>query len=53
MSHDILYNPPPPDAAANIQKFLENGGVTGWFDDLYVRADGDATNVPWACTDLR
>lgn len=53
MTNDILPNPPPPDTASNIQKFLDKGDVTGWFDDLYARADGDATNVPWACMEPR
>ncbi len=30
------------------KKHLESGDAVGWFEDLYARANGDITVVPWA-----
>ena len=45
-------NPPAENAEENprsfVQESLDRGDPTGWFDELYSRAEGNADDVPWA-----
>lgn len=41
------------DPRAFIYEYLERGDATGWFDQVYVRAQGNTGAVPWAALQPR
>src|SRR5689334_22638059 len=41
------------DPRAFIFEYLERGDATGWFDQVYVRAQGNTGAVPWAALQPR
>jgi ubiquinone/menaquinone biosynthesis C-methylase UbiE len=48
MSGMDMQNKIPFDTPKLAEKSLANNDVTGWFDELYTAASGDASVIPWA-----
>lgn len=48
MSTHTSSNNQPDSDRAFVKEALERGDPTGWFDEVYVRADGQTSAVPWA-----
>src|SRR5437016_4070207 len=38
----------PFDTPSLAEKALAKGDITGWFDELYTAASGNASLIPWA-----